>query len=457
MWVQRNEHVIDPTQNPVLRLFRRFVPTTDGYREQRFIVHEGGRRLATPLLAVLVVVETSDILFAIDSVPAIFSVTTDAVPGLQLQCVRDPGAALAVLPARGRGRQVPLPQARTRGVARSSPVSRSCSPTSSTIPIPLSLAIIVGILAVAIGASVVADRLDGRSARRRGRNRRATPHRPGTDEPIASFPARTSAAASGSACSLVAVVVVAAVRGATPSPTPPPAPTAGAGHDPRGGASPRSSAHEPRLTGIGPLDPDLIGQSSWYEVVPASGVGAFLVKVTVGWGDCPAGCINGHTWLYAVLPDGTVTLQSEEGDVVPPDAWPSPGGAGQTGLLILATAGPVCPVETNPPDPACAPRPVAGAEIRVLDAGGQTIGSVVTAADGSAFLGLAPGSYTVQPQPVEGLMGTAPGGHGGRPGRRRDARRTQLRHRHPLNGACRAPIGRREHRHVALARRTLWL
>ena len=54
-----------------------FVPTTDGYRGQRFIVHEGGRRLATPLLAVLVVVESSDILFAIDSVPAIFSVTTD--------------------------------------------------------------------------------------------------------------------------------------------------------------------------------------------------------------------------------------------------------------------------------------------------------------------------------------------------------------------------------------------
>ena len=51
---------------------------TDGYREQRFVVREAGRRLATPLLAVLLVVETSDILFAIDSVPAIFSVTTDA-------------------------------------------------------------------------------------------------------------------------------------------------------------------------------------------------------------------------------------------------------------------------------------------------------------------------------------------------------------------------------------------
>ena len=77
MWAQRSDHMIDPTNNPVLRLFRRFVPTTDGYREQRFIIRENGRRLATPLLAVLLVVESSDILFAIDSVPAIFSVTTD--------------------------------------------------------------------------------------------------------------------------------------------------------------------------------------------------------------------------------------------------------------------------------------------------------------------------------------------------------------------------------------------
>ena len=77
MWAQRNDHLIDPTNNPLLRPFRRFIPTTDGYRGQKFIVHEGGRRLATPLMAVLVVVESSDILFAIDSVPAIFSVTTD--------------------------------------------------------------------------------------------------------------------------------------------------------------------------------------------------------------------------------------------------------------------------------------------------------------------------------------------------------------------------------------------
>ncbi len=70
-------HAIDPERNVILRLVRRFVPMTDGYRGQRFFVREAGRRLATPLFAVLVVVEATDVLFAIDSVPAIFAVTSD--------------------------------------------------------------------------------------------------------------------------------------------------------------------------------------------------------------------------------------------------------------------------------------------------------------------------------------------------------------------------------------------
>jgi tellurite resistance protein TerC len=70
-------HAVDPERNPVLRLFRRVVPMTDGYRGQAFIVHEGGRRLATPLLAVLVAIEATDVMFALDSIPAVFAVTTD--------------------------------------------------------------------------------------------------------------------------------------------------------------------------------------------------------------------------------------------------------------------------------------------------------------------------------------------------------------------------------------------
>jgi tellurite resistance protein TerC len=70
-------HAVNPEKNPVLRLFRRVVPMTDDYRGAAFVVIEGGRRLATPLLAALVAVETTDIMFALDSIPAVFAITTD--------------------------------------------------------------------------------------------------------------------------------------------------------------------------------------------------------------------------------------------------------------------------------------------------------------------------------------------------------------------------------------------
>jgi tellurite resistance protein TerC len=76
MAMHRDEEV-HPERNPVLKVFRRFVPITADYRGQRFWIREAGRRMATPLLAVLVLVETTDILFAVDSIPAIFAVTRD--------------------------------------------------------------------------------------------------------------------------------------------------------------------------------------------------------------------------------------------------------------------------------------------------------------------------------------------------------------------------------------------
>jgi tellurite resistance protein TerC len=68
---------IDPARNPVLRLVRRVVPTTDEYDGQRFWVRRAGRWVATPLFTVVVMVETTDIVFAVDSIPAIFAVTQE--------------------------------------------------------------------------------------------------------------------------------------------------------------------------------------------------------------------------------------------------------------------------------------------------------------------------------------------------------------------------------------------
>ncbi len=66
-----------PEDNPVFRLVRKFVPIADNYHGDRFLVRVNGRHLATPLLLVLVVVETTDIVFAVDSIPAVMSITLD--------------------------------------------------------------------------------------------------------------------------------------------------------------------------------------------------------------------------------------------------------------------------------------------------------------------------------------------------------------------------------------------
>jgi tellurite resistance protein TerC len=76
MLVSRVEEV-HPERNPLVRLFRAVLPVTPGFREDRFFVREAGRWLATPLFIVVVCVEVTDLVFAIDSIPAVFSVTLD--------------------------------------------------------------------------------------------------------------------------------------------------------------------------------------------------------------------------------------------------------------------------------------------------------------------------------------------------------------------------------------------
>ncbi|MCG3129131.1 MAG: putative membrane-bound redox modulator Alx [Phycisphaerae bacterium] len=72
-----SEKQIDPERNPVLRLFRRLMPVTDVYHESRFFVRIDHRLFATPLFVVLLLVETTDVIFAFDSIPAVIAVTHD--------------------------------------------------------------------------------------------------------------------------------------------------------------------------------------------------------------------------------------------------------------------------------------------------------------------------------------------------------------------------------------------
>ena len=153
-------------------------------------------------------------------------------------------------------------------------------------------------------------------------------------------------------------------------------------------------AQQERFRGIGPYDPNLIGQAAWYKVSAADD--GWEVQIRIGWGDCPAGCINEHLWRYGVTHDGSVHLISESGAAL----------QGTTGVRGTVTAGPTCPVVTNPPNPNCADRPVAGAVLVFRDASGVEVARVSSAADGTFSVELSPGAYHLVPQPLHGLMGT---------------------------------------------------
>jgi len=240
---------------------------------------------------------------------------------------------------------------------------------------------------------------------------------------------------------------------ASSGPTPTPVPSSIAAAD----AAAIVLAQDQRFAGIGARDPGLVGQGSWYEVAPDAA--GWRVTVQVGWGDCPAGCINRHTWEYVVGLDGAASKIGETGDQLPaasgppasepaasshpapvvtpgatarpaptarptptrqpaPSVTPSPTGGGSTvppvpvpssggpWLVGVATADPVCPVERIPPDPACAPRPVVGATVVVLDPGGGEVARATTGADGTYRVAVPAGNVRVEAAPVAGLMGT---------------------------------------------------
>jgi tellurite resistance protein TerC len=73
----QKEKELHPEKNPILKILRKFVGVTDNYEGDRFFIKRFGKYVATPLLIVVVVIETTDLVFALDSIPAAFSITTD--------------------------------------------------------------------------------------------------------------------------------------------------------------------------------------------------------------------------------------------------------------------------------------------------------------------------------------------------------------------------------------------
>ena len=156
MWRSKG-HAVNPEKNFVLRLVRRAVPMTDEYHGQRFFVRHKGVLMATPLFAVLVVVETTDIMFAIDSIPAIFAITTDPFIVLSSNLFAILGLrALYFLLAGMIDKFVYLKQGLSALLVFAG--AKILVADVYKMPIPLTLGVIVGILAISIIASVIASR-----------------------------------------------------------------------------------------------------------------------------------------------------------------------------------------------------------------------------------------------------------------------------------------------------------
>jgi tellurite resistance protein TerC len=77
MFGHNDDEQVDPSKNIFVKVFKRFFPVSDKMHEGDFFVIENGRRLATPLFIALIVIETTDVAFAVDSIPAVFSVSRD--------------------------------------------------------------------------------------------------------------------------------------------------------------------------------------------------------------------------------------------------------------------------------------------------------------------------------------------------------------------------------------------
>ena len=120
---------------------------------------------------------------------------------------------------------------------------------------------------------------------------------------------------------LVTVAACNAAGAPSPSPEPTPRPTPTPIAAPV--ASPEDAAAlviatDPRFSGAIKLTPDLIGASKYWESENLA-AGGYRIKLTLGWGDCPAGCIERHVWTFDVDAAGGLTLVSESGDEVPSD------------------------------------------------------------------------------------------------------------------------------------------
>ncbi len=157
----QKETGVNPEKNPVVNLFRRFLPVSKNYEGAKFLTRIDGKLIFTPLMIVLLVVETTDLAFALDSIPAIFAITTDpfiiftsnifAILGLRALYFLIAGV-LGMFKYLKIGLALVLSFVGVKMIIAAIDVK---------IPIGLSLGIIAGILTLSIVASIISAKREG--------------------------------------------------------------------------------------------------------------------------------------------------------------------------------------------------------------------------------------------------------------------------------------------------------
>lgn len=156
------EQQVDYNNNIAMRLVRRFVPTTDEYDDQKLFTRKHGRRLATPLFAVLILIEATDVVFAVDSVPAVLAVSREpfivfASNAFAILGLRSLYFLLGGMQGKFRYLNVGLGVILAFVGVKMLLIGK---PVEYHMPVYISLSVIFAVLVVAIVASLLADRRD---------------------------------------------------------------------------------------------------------------------------------------------------------------------------------------------------------------------------------------------------------------------------------------------------------
>lgn len=153
---------VDPSKNIIVKLFKKFFPVTDQMHEDRFFIIENGKRLATPLFIALLVIETTDVAFAVDSIPAVFSVSRDPFIVLTSNIFAILGLRALYFALAAVAKYFTYLKYGLGIILSFVGVKMLLALYEIDVPTPLSLFIIFGVLVLSMGLSVVVSKRKGK-------------------------------------------------------------------------------------------------------------------------------------------------------------------------------------------------------------------------------------------------------------------------------------------------------